>query len=74
MIISRIKNRKEFRDYKQFFRYKNYLLCRLANSDDREADYGFTNLKEKKTVKYQYGDIRILFEVVPCAKVSLCGQ
>lgn len=73
MMIDRLRNRKEFRDYKQFFRYKNYLVCRLEAADNRDAEYGFPH-KEKKHMKYQHGDLRIMFEVVPCAKVSLCGQ
>jgi len=72
MMIERIRNRKEFRDYKQFFRHKNFLVCRLEPVDDYERDFGV--YKEKKSMKYQHGDLRILFEVVPCAKVSLCGQ
>lgn len=74
VMINRIQRRKEFQDYKQFFRYKNYLICRLESPEALDNEFGFTNIKERKTMKYRFGDLRILFEVVPCAKVSLCGQ
>ena len=72
-IIARIRTLREFRGYKQFLRHKNFLICRLEPPKEKLNDFGLP-MASKKEMKYQFGDVRIFFEVVPCSKVSLCGQ
>jgi hypothetical protein len=72
-MIENIKQKKEFRQFKQFFRYKDFLVCRLEPHVHQERDT-FGMLAKPKKPRYMFGDVRVLFEVVPCDKVSLCGQ
>lgn len=74
-IIDRIRIKPEFRCFQQFFRYKDFLICRLSPKKESEDDFGFLVQKNKKQgMKFEFGDLRIMFEVVPCDKVSICGQ
>jgi len=76
VIIQRLQSNSEFNVYKQFFRYKDFLICRLApKKESSEEDFSHLLKKNKKQgMKFEFGDLRIMFEVVPCPKVSICGQ
>ena len=68
-MIKRVMSKIEFKDYHSFFRHKNFLVCRKQE--------GFSTIDDSqgsKQLKYQLGDVRILFEVVACPSVSVCGQ
>lgn len=64
-MIERIRTLREFQDYKVFLRHKNFLICRLEAKETLN-EFGLP-ASNKKQIKYQFGDIRIFFEVVPCA-------
>ncbi len=72
-MIENIKKKKEFSHFSHFFRYKDFLVCRLEPQVNLERDT-FGMLVKPKKHRYMFGDVRVLFEVVACDKVSLCGQ
>lgn len=47
-IIEKIRIKQEFKNYKQFFRYKNFIICRLEPAKDEENGNFGLNEKVKK--------------------------
>jgi hypothetical protein len=77
-IVATIKSKKEFAHFKQFDRYKDYLICRVEPLSPQESTANKQQFRHKAlkqdNSQYRFGDVRVLFEVVPCDKVSLSGQ
>jgi hypothetical protein len=50
------------------------LICRVESDKDPSTQAMRLGLGKHAFPRYRFGDVRVRFEVVPCDKVSLCGQ